>query len=92
MKSNVFFTCRDCSVKTYPRKGKFSRSEIMLASHVKARFSDGGYGEHMWIKVTKVEENEVIGTLDNKPVIVISPRYGDSVAVPFSEIKDIQFK
>ncbi len=48
--------------------------------------------EHMWVNVTEVNQNEVIGVLDSTPVLF--PREelarGDTVTVAYAEIEDVR--
>ena len=45
--------------------------------------------EHMWVRITDVDENDLIGVLDNYPVSVIHLRYGDRVTLNRTQIEAV---
>lgn len=87
--NNIQYVCKECIDKLYPNKGKFTREQLLKAEYIKAPFTDGISTEHMWVKVTKVNENDLEGILDTEPTEISNVMYGDAVGVPFSEIEDI---
>jgi len=85
---NILYLCKECSKEVYPRKGKFTIEEIKKAQFIKKLFNDK---EHMWIKIAKIEDNEVIGTLANDPQTsnCFHLKFGDKVSARLEEIEDI---
>ncbi len=83
--SNIVYTCSDCSKEMYPRAGTFTADEVRASSHIKANFDS----EHMWVKIVKVTDQGVNGTVDNDPVRPGSPPCGAEVFIVFSKIEDI---
>lgn len=69
----------------YPKKGSFKREDLEGKTHVKKEF----YGEHIWIKIMKIRDDGVIGTIDNEPVFVETPSFGTEVFVKYEEIEDV---
>ncbi len=65
--------------------------ESNSACFVKAKFQEGDFVEHMWIRIQEVdEENKVFsGYLDNNPEIIKSISINHSVNVPFSEVEEV---
>ena len=84
-RSNIEYTCSDCSKEKYPRAGAFTLGEVRASSHVKANFE----GEHMWLKVGKVTDQGVVATVANDPERPESPPYGAEVFIAFGKIEDI---
>lgn len=76
--TNIVLTCRECSDEMYPNKGKF---DVKVGEFAKIRFEaeNGLTSESMWIKVTKVNGDELEGVLDNDPIFIKSVKYGDIV-------------
>lgn len=83
--TNVRITCKDCSTKMYPRKGKFTAEELLEATHVKKAFGR----EHMWVKITHRDEDHLEGKVENFPIFDASPRFGETVKIQLDEIEDI---
>jgi len=55
---------------------------------VKAPFTDGHETEYMWLLVTEIGENTVIGSLDNDPVYLRNVGAGDTVTVSLDQVND----
>jgi uncharacterized protein YegJ (DUF2314 family) len=64
-----------------------SRAEDQLFS-VKARISDGEHSEFIWINVTALEDDRIIGLLGNEPVALPRLHEGDKVTTRLSELND----
>ena len=55
---------------------------------VKVPFRDGDEVEHMWVIVSAIEDDAVVGELNNNPQQVTTVRCGDRVRVPMDEVED----
>lgn len=55
---------------------------------VKAPFQDDEHMEFMWVEVTAVEGNLILGTLGNEPVNVSNVKLGQRVRVQIDELND----
>jgi len=87
--SNVELICNKCAEERYGKtKGRFTKDALRDAAFVKALFGR----EHMWVKVKEVKDHCVVGTIDNIPVFPDSPKYGQEVEVPFSEVENVLSK
>lgn len=53
--------------------------EWFVGRLVKKAFPAVSGGEFMWVKVTHVEGEDLVGTLDNEPLMVEDIAYGDVV-------------
>ncbi|MFA5401726.1 MAG: DUF2314 domain-containing protein [Dehalococcoidia bacterium] len=88
--NNVIPMCPECSEKMYPHKGKFKAEDIRIGDSIKKRFAeDGAAPEHMWVIVTSIAGDKLVGTLDNDPVGMTSIKYGDRVELDITEVEDI---
>jgi uncharacterized protein YegJ (DUF2314 family) len=89
---NIVPVCNDCSEK---RKAETQKNLPALSDfvgkYVKKRFEDEHGAEHMWVYVTSVNESAgtLIGTLDNKPIVVGNLSHNDEVVVYQHEIEAI---
>jgi hypothetical protein len=83
--NNVEFLCEECGEKRYPDKGSFTKERLKSATHVKKRFGK----EHMWVKIKQLEDDCIVGTVDNVPVFKDSPKFGEKVNVSFHEVEDV---
>jgi len=47
--------------------------------------------EHMWVKVTRVDQNSLVGKLDNEPILVTEPyvQLGDIITLTVDQIEDV---
>ena len=55
---------------------------------VKAPFTEGEHTEFMWIMVTALEGDQILGTLENEPVEMKRLRYGSKVSVRCADLND----
>jgi uncharacterized protein YegJ (DUF2314 family) len=55
---------------------------------IKAPFTDGHETEYMWLIVTEIGEEAVIGSLDNEPVYLRNVSAGDTVTIPVDQVND----
>jgi uncharacterized protein YegJ (DUF2314 family) len=55
---------------------------------IKAAFHDGDAGEFMWLSVTAIENDVILGQLDNEPVFVKNVKCGDRVRVTLEQLND----
>src|SRR5262245_14785646 len=55
---------------------------------VKGRFEVDENVEHMWLSVTRIEGDEITGTLGNKPHFATHLREGDSVTITVDQLTD----
>jgi len=86
---NIIITCGKHADQLYPSKGKYTRGMLKYAKVIKACFGTGPK-EHMWVLIERLDEEFVVGTLANIPVILDSPKYGDRVSIPYKLIEDAQ--
>ena len=82
---NIVPICKGCLKERFPRKGKFTISELLGAEFVKKRFNN----EHMWVKVIGITGNKIAGIVDNTPVLPGNPKYGTKVTVDPKEVEEI---
>lgn len=82
---NILISCKDCSEKLYPNRGRWQKSDMKFATHVKKNFD----GEHMWVKISCIQEDGIIGTVDNIPIKSESPILGTVVFVKYTEMEDV---
>ena len=45
----------------------------------------------MWVKISKVDQDSLIGTLDNDPILVPDPyvQCGDTITLTVDQIEDV---
>lgn len=67
----------------------FDKYSLEVGNFVKKNFKQGKLKEHMWVKITGIKNNSIIGILDNEPFLVKNVRVGDIVEVKFNEIEDL---
>lgn len=53
--------------------------EIEVGDYVKVCFKVGMWGERMWVQVTKIDGEALIGSLNNDPVLATYLRDGDEI-------------
>jgi len=75
----------DPSKLLYPKKGTFTKKDLVGKTHVKKNFN----GEHMWVAIDSIQDIGIFGTVDNVPEWEGSPEYGQNVFVLWSEIEDV---
>jgi uncharacterized protein YegJ (DUF2314 family) len=84
---NIIVICGECSAGQYPAKGKYTKNMLKYAQFVKAQFGEGPV-EHIWICIKELEDNEVIGTIANIPLLLNIPKFGTEIRIKYSEIED----
>jgi uncharacterized protein YegJ (DUF2314 family) len=90
---NVGMVCKDHA----PKPGRFKDSDPskLVGEMVKLGFpathphTGKETIEHMWVNVHKVEGQELIGTLNNDPILDCEYQIGDDVAFKVEEIEDV---
>jgi hypothetical protein len=80
---NVVFICKDCAQKLYPKGRK--KADMQFAEYVKKLLGR----EHIWVRITRVDDNGVAGTVDNMTVFEETPKFGTEVFVKYEEIEDV---
>ena len=85
MSDNIEMVCPSCADEKYKMKGKFTDKDVRVGWFVKKLFENT---EHMWVKVTKITNQGLCGTLDNDPIIV-DMVCGDEVFVKWKDVEDI---
>ena len=86
-KDNIVLIHKECSDKRREDFQKnFDKYSLGVGSFVKKCFNDNGETEHMWVKITSLLGDAIIGILDNEPISVKNVKYRDSVKVKFDEI------
>jgi len=83
---NIKMVCKNCRQEMYPDAGTFTIKQIKEAKFVKKCFDDK---EHMWVRVERIDNNIIFGTLANKPVLIENLKLGDPVKVVLSEVEAI---
>jgi uncharacterized protein YegJ (DUF2314 family) len=89
---NIIRVCKNCANKKKKETQKnLPALSALVGKYVKKGFEEKGKTEHMWVKITSVNERAgtLIGTLDNDPVVVGNVSCGDEVVVYASEIEQI---
>jgi uncharacterized protein YegJ (DUF2314 family) len=82
---NVRPVCDDCIQESRQR---FQEEEHIIEPNdfIKTTFRDGTFKESMWVKVTEVNEETIIGTLYNHPHFIEGLDFGDAVVVKRDEV------
>ena len=86
---NIIVMCPKCAKKMYPAKGRYTSKQLKFATHVKKGFKTRGMVEHMWVKITAITPEGVIGTVDNVAICRGMPKLGEQVLVKYKEIEDV---
>lgn len=57
------------------------KTDIRIRDAVKLPFEEikTGYCERMWVQVTKIDGDNLVGTLDNEPAMICCLKYKDIV-------------
>lgn len=55
---------------------------------VKKLFTEGDETEHMWVRLTSINGNELEGTLDNDPLLFKNIKFGDVISFNRDEIEE----
>lgn len=89
--SNIGMVCDAHAPK--PRPELVKKAESLVGKFVKKGFATGlpkgePQVEHMWVDVQRVEGEELVGLLNNDP-LVVPLRCGDTVRVKLSEVEDV---
>ena len=85
-------SCSDERLKQTQLLIKNIPAEQFIGKYVKIAFKSKGLVEHMWLKVTDFacqSDYDLVGTLDNDPVIVVEFKCGDQVEFKLSEIEQV---
>lgn len=88
--SNIGRVCENHAPRPNPELAA-KDPRIFIGGHVKKRFDTdlpGPNGEHMWVKVHSVVNDELVGELDNEPAYCSNLKNGDPVVVKRDEIED----
>lgn len=65
---------------TFQIPSDYQKSKVTISDFVKIGFEEeGGFGERMWVSVTKRTENSFEGTLISVPLNLESIKHGDIV-------------
>mgnify|MGYP001055318719 CR=1 FL=1 len=84
-KDNVITICSECSERLYPNRGRWTKRDMRFCTHAKKVFGR----EHMWVKILKIREDGIVGTVANIPVFPDSPNYDTEVFVKYADIEDV---
>ena len=90
--NNLAFVCKDCAEKIHEEtQSRLPPIGTLVGKHVKKAFTYEEHVEHMWVKVTAVNEtaNTLIGVLDNEPFFVQNVALHDEVIVYLHEIEAV---
>lgn len=87
---NIAIICSECAPKP---QNKYSTMNVQsfIGEYVKKSFKskDSDETEHLWIKVTKVIDNETLeGIINNDVILNIGFKFGDTVSVKLKEIEN----
>lgn len=91
--SNIIMTCPEHSARPDPRLHGYDPF-YYVSKYVKRAFKarDGGT-EHMWVKIIAVVADEqgtdLLGVVNNDPVLDVGVQCGDTVRMQVTEIEDI---
>lgn len=92
---NIKTVCRDHAPKADPRwadkaptffKGKWVKKAFKADKEV------SGFKptiEHMWVKVLRVQDGKLVGTMANPPQFVNDLKFGQEVSLSVQEIEDV---
>jgi len=92
---NIQVVCRDHAPKVDPRwedKSPFYFKGKWVKKAFKADKEVNGFKptvEHMWVKVLRVQEGKLVGTMANPPQFVSDLKFGQEVTLSLSEIEDV---
>jgi uncharacterized protein YegJ (DUF2314 family) len=90
---NVRYVCPECTeVKKKEAQRNLPPLSDLVGKYVKKAFNEKGKRtEHMWVKVSSVNEKAgtLVGVLDNDPTMVSNVVCGDKVIVYANEIEEI---
>ena len=93
--SNAGTVCPECmSIRKQNTQLMIERIDLasLIGSWVKKAFADSNdQVEHMWVRVTSVNESGVIGVLDQDPILCDNLKDGDVVKVKASEIEEVHY-
>ncbi|MDI1290570.1 MAG: DUF2314 domain-containing protein [bacterium] len=68
---------------------EFKQRKPEVAYAIKAPFpTKSGSSEHMWVQVTEIQADKVVGVLDNDPYQDCGVRRGDTVTVALADVED----
>jgi uncharacterized protein YegJ (DUF2314 family) len=86
---NIRAVCNTCTEKIKAETQKELSLVDLAGKYVKKRFVDGDKAEHMWVRVSSVNEDAgtLVGTLDNEPVVVGNVSLHDEVVVYRDEVE-----
>jgi hypothetical protein len=77
---------------TFEIPDEVERTSVLPGDFVKVAFEmKDGWGERMWVEVTKVTRRRVIGTLSNQPIGIPRLWFGDKIRLRPENIIDIDF-
>jgi uncharacterized protein YegJ (DUF2314 family) len=90
---NIQYTCPEHSPKPNAALIEGKVPEDFIGTYVKKSFKsdaeEGPRAEHMWVKIKRIHNGTLVGTLENDPIHVIGLEYGDLVAVKLEEIEAV---
>lgn len=80
--------CIDNMKKDFQKSNKIN--QLITGHNVKITLKDNeGRKEHIWVVVKSISNNEIIGNINNIPVIVTNWKLGDEIIFKRSDISDI---
>src|SRR5210317_756829 len=88
--SNVGYICRSCVDE---QKEEFQKNhsiaDVKIKGHVKVAFIEDEDVEHMWVEVSRIEGQRIMGTLDSDPLLIRSLSHGDPVECNFEDVEEL---
>ena len=75
--NNIVILCQECTRAKYPNRGLFKKHDLLGTTYIKKCFNR----EHMWVKISVIEDDGVVGIVDNVPMFEDSPKLGEEVFI-----------
>ena len=91
MGDNTGTCCSGCADKRLEEYQSRPEPVYRVGDFVKTAFSQGGRTEHMWVELTLVQDEALVGTLANDPVH-LSLTYGMVVTVDRKLVQEYMAK
>ena len=88
--NNIIKVCFDCSNQRHKDfQEKNPECNLKPGDYVKIGVKDSNETEHMWFKVLFIDDNRIIGQLDNHPVVVTNISFGDTFEFAYKDVEEI---
>ncbi len=88
-KENIIAGCKKCfNQRREDFQKTFDKYSLKIGNFVKKGFKEKEEVEHMWVKITGLKGDRIVGILNNEPVVLKDIKLGDFVEVKFDEIEN----